>query len=208
VPPYGGHIGGEDPVVVLLERRVLVLDVAPELRVGGVQDRQALQTREDLDAFTVVGDLRRARLLALADERVLDLVGADGPGVGVGGLNALPGVLLDADTRRGDGLAAVDEVPRQQDAECLGRLDAVLFREGEHGVLGGVGRQDMGVGPRVVDLVQIAAERDGDVEVLDVMGVAVPRDLDDAVLRLAVLVLAENRGHGVSSLGTRSSRTG
>jgi hypothetical protein len=67
--------------------------------------------------------------------------------------------------------------------------------EGVHRVLGGVGRQHVGVGAGVVDLVHVAAQRDRDVEVLDVMGGAVPRDPDDSVLGLAVLVLSKKRGH-------------
>ena len=40
VQSTSGDIGGEDPVRGLLQRRVLVLEVAEELRAGGLQHDQ------------------------------------------------------------------------------------------------------------------------------------------------------------------------
>ena len=140
--------------------------------------------------LAVVGDLRGPGLLALADE-------------GVRRRRCRRGAIRSqayssiADPGPRDRLLAGDEVPGEVDAELLGGLDAVLLGEGVHRVLGGVGRQDVGVGAGVVDLLHVAGQRDGDVQVLDVVGVAVARDPDDAVLRLAVLVLAEIGGHAV-----------
>src|SRR5690606_18209859 len=121
--------------------------------------------------------------------------------VGAGGGDPLPGVLLDADAGPVDGLLRGDEVAGEVDGELLGRLDAVFLGEGEDGVLGGVGRQDVGVGAGVVDVVHVAGEGDGHVEVLDAVGAAVPGDPDDAVLRLAVLVLSQDGGAGGSGSG-------
>ncbi len=179
----------------------LSLRKPPELGVGGVQDGQVLEPGEHLDAVAVIGDLRDAGLLALADEGVGDLVGADEAGTALGGLDPLPGVLLDADAGPVDRLGVVHEVAGELDAEVLGALDPVLLGEGVDRVLGGVGRQDVGVGTAAVDLLHVAGQGDGDVQVLDVVRVAVTRDLDNAVLRLAVLVLSQDEtGHGVGQL--------
>jgi hypothetical protein len=189
VPPAGGDLGGQDAVAGLRQRRVPVLGEAPELRAGGVHDHQVLQSRDDLDALCVVGDLGGTGLLAGADEGVLRRLP---PGL----RDAVPGVLLDTDPGRGDRLLGAGEVPGEPEAELLGGRDATFLGEGEHGVLHRVGRQHVGVVAAVVDVVHGAGQRDGDAEVLDVVDAALTGDPDDAGLRLAVLVLAEKRGHG------------
>jgi hypothetical protein len=87
-------------------------------------------------------------------------------------------------------------VAGQPDRERL-RLghDVVLGGEGVDGVLLGVGGQRGRVVAGQVGRLLAAGEGHADVVVDQLMGVAVAEDPDDAVLRLAVLVVAEHDCH-------------
>ncbi len=92
----------------------------------------------------------------------------------------------------------LDEVPGQGKAEGLrlACLLAVLLGVGVDRVLRGVGREALAVVAVVVDLVEVADERDADVVVDELVRVAVAIDADDSGLGLSVLVVSERDAHG------------
>jgi CRISPR/Cas system-associated exonuclease Cas4 (RecB family) len=116
--------------------------------------------------------------------------------VGAAGLDPVPAVLLDPDLGPGDPFEVIDEVAAQAQAEVLDLAHPVLLGEGVDGVLLGVGGDDVRVVARQVRGGEVAAQRGGHVQILDLVPVAVPGDVDQADLGLAVLVVAERDGHG------------
>ena len=110
----------------------------------------------------------------------------------------VPAVLLDGDLRAGHPLEVVHEVPAQAEPELLDLAHPVLLGEGVDGVLLRVGGDDLGVVAGQVGVGEVAAQRGGHVQVLDLVPVTVAGDVHQADLRLAVLVVAEGDGHDVS----------
>src|SRR4249919_2807588 len=90
----------------------------------------------------------------------------------------------------------VDEMLREPAGEVLDLTDAVLFGEGVHGVLLGVGGQHVRVVAGQVDVGEVAGEGDTDGQVTKVVPLTVPAHMREPDLRLAVLVLAEDHVHG------------
>jgi hypothetical protein len=167
-----------------------------------VVHRAVLEAGDDVGGVARHLDHRRPGLLAGPDEGVVV-----GPAVDE---DPLPAELLGLPPATGDPLELAHEMAAQGHQEPLGRPDAVLLREGVHGVLLGVGRHHLAVVADGVARLEVPAELGGDVEVLDVVHVGVPGDPDDADLGLAVLVRTQDDvavGH-VSSLDRWCRRTG
>jgi hypothetical protein len=116
--------------------------------------------------------------------------------VGPVDLDAVPAVLLDPDLSPGDPLEVVGEVAPQAQPEVLDLAHPVLLGEGVDGVLLGVGGDHVRVVAAGVGGGEVAPQRGGHAEVLELVPVAVPGDVDQANLGLAVLVVAERDGHG------------
>src|SRR5206468_10615005 len=113
--------------------------------------------------------------------------------------------LLDLDAGAVDRLEA-DEVPPEPEREVLDLTYRRLPREGEDGVLLGVGRDDVGVLAGQVDVLEVAGQGDADREVLEAVAVTVAGDRDHPHLGLAVLVGAEDHAHAGSMLSTARPR--
>ena len=90
----------------------------------------------------------------------------------------------------------VDEVPPQPQRELLDFTHPVLLGEGVDGVLLGVGGDDLGVVAGQVRVGEVAAQRGGHVQVLDLVPLALASDADQPDLRLTVLIVTERDGHG------------
>jgi len=117
------------------------------------------------------------------------------PVLGAVDRDAVPAVLLDADLRAGHPLEVVHEVPAEPKREFLDLAHPVLLGEGVDGVLLRIGGDDLGVVADQVGVGEVAAQRGGHVQVLDLVPVTVTGDVHQADLRLAVLVVAEGDGH-------------
>ena len=180
--PPRGDLGRQDAVGRLGEGGVAVAREAVELRPGRLEHHQVAQPGQHERPFLEAVDHRRPRLLPAPGER--ELVRRD----------AVPGVRLRLHHRPGDprlgrpvGGQVEQERLRRGDAELLGlRVDHVLL---------GVG----GVHVHVVALGEggreVAPELGGHVQVVEGVPGAVPVDLDQAYLRLAVLVGAKSDRH-------------
>src|ERR1700761_4703835 len=99
-----------------------------------------------------------------------------------------PPERLDAHAGPADLRLGRDEMPGQQQRERLGLADAVLLGERADGVLYWVGRQAAPVVAGPVRGLEIAGQRDADVEVDQLMCPAVAHHTDQPRLRLAVAV--------------------
>ncbi len=131
VPPLRGDRCGKDPVPGLRQRRVRILDVSPELRIGGVQQHQPGHPGHHRCMLAVVGDHSGADLATGTGERMRSEPG--------------PAVLLDGDAGGGDGGLGRHEMSGQEQTELLDLADAVLLGERVHRVLLGVGGQHRSV---------------------------------------------------------------
>jgi hypothetical protein len=98
------------------------------------------------------------------------------------------------------GRARFEQPGAQRDRVVLDRGDAVQLGVGEGGVLLGVGGQHLALVTGRVRLGEVAAQRRRHVEVVDLVPRGVATNADDAVLRLAVLVGSQDRGHVGSTL--------
>ena len=83
---------------------------------------------------------------------------------------------------------------REPHRELLDLSDRIVG-EREHGVLLGVGREDLAVVARHVRVREVAAQRDADGEVLEMVGGPALGDPHDVGLGLAVMVVAEDDRH-------------
>src|SRR5215469_15945909 len=90
-------------------------------------------------------------------------------------------------------------MPAEPERELLDLAHPVLLGEGVDGVLLRVGGDDLGVVAAQVRVGEVAAQRARHVQVLDLVPPAVAGDVDQADLRLAVLIVAEGDGHGDSA---------
>jgi hypothetical protein len=80
------------------------------------------------------------------------------------------------------------EVAAEAERELLDLPDRRLLGEGEDGVLLGIGGYDVGVVAGDVDILEIAGERDADVQVAELVALGIPRDRNHPHPGLAVLI--------------------
>ena len=198
--PAGRDRRREDPLGRLLQRRVSVLDEAGELRTRGLEHDQVLDPGDHPLAVGVAHRRRRAQFRAGAHERVRVRAAVD--------LDPLPARRLDVHARAVDRLERGDEVARQAQRELLDLPHRLLPGEREHGVLLRVGRHDVGVVAGDVDVLQIAGERDPDVEVAEPVLGCGPVDGDHPDLRLAVLVGSDPHAHAGQRISAPDHCTG
>src|SRR5580693_8230539 len=92
-------------------------------------------------------------------------------------------------------VTSVVRAPPPAQRELLDLAHPVLLGEGVDGVLLRISGDDLGVVADQVRVGEVATQRARHVQVLDLVPVAVPGDVDQADLRLAVLIVAEGDGH-------------
>jgi hypothetical protein len=116
---------------------------------------------------------------------------------GVRPRQAQPRVLLEPHAGPRHLRDVVDEVAGEHQTERLRLADrlAVLGGVGEDRVLHGVGRQDLGVVAGEVGVREVAGQRDADVQVDELVRVAVAVHTHDARLGLAVLAVPQQVCH-------------
>src|SRR5262245_9439618 len=119
-----------------------------------------------------------------------------------------PAVLLDRYRCAPYRPVRVDEMLGEPAGKVLDLTDAVFLGKGVHGVLLRVGRQHLCVVAGQVDVGKVAGECDADRQVAKVVAVTAPGYPCEPDLRLAVLVLAEDHIHGVSSPDRWCTSTG
>jgi hypothetical protein len=107
-------------------------------------------------------------------------------------LQAAPEVLREIDTHTRQAQVALQEVARQNQAERLRILDRLAGGERVHGILHRVGRQHAAVVAVGIRFVVVTRESDRKGEVVQVVAVPVPADLDDSHARLAIRRLSEH----------------
>jgi hypothetical protein len=201
VTPPRGDLRRQDAFARLGERRVAVLRVALESGPGGLQHPKPLDAGHHVPIVAVGDHHGGAHLLPAAHERVVVL--------GAPGHDPLPGVPLGRPAPTGHARERAREVVGEAQQELLGRADPIPG-EREDGVLLRVGRHDVPVVALEMRGGEVPAELRRDAEVVDLVPVAAAGDLDDADLRLAVPVGAEDDGGlgHVSSPGRSNRRTG
>ena len=130
--PIGSNVGAEDPIPRLRKSGELIADEAVELRLGALEDGQAVDSGVDVDALALddVGG-HGAGFLAVAVERVrVRLAVDDKPG---------PPVSDNVDVRDVDVSVGLDEVGSNNGSEEFRRRDRVLLGKDVDGVLHGIG---------------------------------------------------------------------
>ena len=136
--PVRCDVGAQNAVPGLLESGVLVPDEAPELRVGALEDGEAVDGRVDVNAAALDDiNLDIAGLGAVLDERVRVGLAVD--------VHAHPAVGDDVDVRGVDVAIPLNEVGAEDGTEQLRRCHGLLSGRDEDGVLDGVGGHDNAV---------------------------------------------------------------
>ena len=132
-------------------------------------------------------DRRQATLIAQAHERLSMRLLADG--------NPLPRPLGDFDAHPSHGFVTLEKPRGQRQRERFDVSAGMLSCKCVHGVLHGVGRQHRGVVAQDVRGLEVALEADVDQQILHVVTIATPRQLQEPDARLTVCVVGERMEH-------------